>query len=75
MKTTIEFNLPEEESEMRYALAGVDALIVISNIRAELRSAWKHDTGRFKSFSSEQIDILSDFITEQEKEYNLPELI
>lgn len=54
MKATLEFNLPEEEPEHRYALAGIDALILISDLEAEIRSKLKHDCGEFKEFAVER---------------------
>ena len=50
MKATLEFSLPEEEPEHKYALAGLDALLVIEDILSEIRSYLKHGDGEFKEF-------------------------
>lgn len=54
MKATLTFKLPEEEPEHRYALAGVDALILISDLEAEIRSKLRHDCGEFREFAVER---------------------
>jgi len=54
MKAILEFNLPEEQEDHAYALHGVDALLVISDLEQEIRSKLRHDTGEFKEF-----DVLS----------------
>lgn len=48
MKATIEYQLPEEEHDMKYALAGVDALLVLDDIDNEIRSYLKHDCGELR---------------------------
>lgn len=47
MKATIEFNLPEEQDDHAYALAGVDALIVIDELLNEIRTKLKYGGGQF----------------------------
>jgi len=42
MIATLEFSLPEEQEEHRYALAGVDLGAVIIDLDAELRTLQKH---------------------------------
>ena len=37
MKATLEFDLPEEEQEHRYAMAGVDALQLVNDIEEAIR--------------------------------------
>ena len=54
MKAILEFNLPEDQEDMDYALAGVDALLVISDLEQEIRSKLRYDTGEFNEF-----DVLS----------------
>ena len=56
MKATLEFSLPEEEPEHRYALAGVDALLLISDLENEIRAKLRYDTGEFKEFDSKRYD-------------------
>ena len=50
MKATIEFNLPEEQDEHAYALAGVDALIVIDALLNEIRTRLKYGGGQFSEW-------------------------
>jgi hypothetical protein len=54
MKAILEFSLPEEEPEHRYALAGTDALILIEDLCSEIRSKLRYDTGDFKDFRVEE---------------------
>ena len=56
MKATLTFNLPEEEPEHSYALAGTDALILIEDLCSEIRAKLKYDTGEFKEFPAEEWD-------------------
>jgi hypothetical protein len=53
MKAILKFNLPEEEPEHKYALAGTDALLVIEDILNEIRSFLKHGDGEFHNFQAE----------------------
>lgn len=57
MKATIEFNLPEEQDEHAYALAGVDALIVIDELLNEIRTKLKYGGGEFKEWD---VDVYND---------------
>jgi hypothetical protein len=50
MKAILEFNLPEEQDDHKYALSGLDALIVISDLENEIRSKLRYDAGEFKEF-------------------------
>ncbi len=56
MKATLTFDLPEEEPEHKYALAGTDALILIEDLCSEIRAKLKYDTGEFKEFKAEKWD-------------------
>jgi|688.fasta_scaffold846396_2 hypothetical protein len=56
MKATLTFDLPEEEPEHKYALAGTDALLLIEDLCSEIRAKLKHDTGEFKEFKAETWD-------------------
>lgn len=56
MKAILEFALPEEEPEHKYALAGTDALILIEDLCSEIRAKLKYDTGEFKEFKAEEWD-------------------
>ena len=42
MRATLEFNLPEDQEEHRYALAGVDLVAAIRALDADLRTLEKH---------------------------------
>jgi len=53
MKAILEFDLPEEEPEHSYALAGLDALLVIEEILNEIRSFLKYEDGEFREFHTE----------------------
>jgi hypothetical protein len=53
MKATREFNLPEEQDDHAYALAGVDALLCIDDLFNEIREKLKHDCGEFKEWEHE----------------------
>jgi hypothetical protein len=74
MKTTLEFNLPEEKADLDYALAGVDALLVISDILSVCRAKLKYDSGEFKDCDDATIEKVRDFIVELKQYRNLPEL-
>jgi hypothetical protein len=54
MKAILEFNLPEEQEDHAYAIHGVDALLVISDLEQEIRSKLRHDCGEFKEFEVER---------------------
>jgi len=53
MKAILEFNLPEEEPEHKYALAGLDALLVIEDICNEIRNHLKYGGGEFHDFQTD----------------------
>ena len=57
MKAILEFNLPEEQDDHKYAMSGVDALLVIDDLENEIRSKLKYDAGEFKEF---YIDVYND---------------
>jgi len=56
MKAFLEFSLPEDKDDHAYALAGVDALLVISDLENEIRSKLKYNAGEFKEFNVEYYD-------------------
>lgn len=56
MKAVLEFNLPEEQEDHAYALAGLDALLVINDLENEIRMKLKHNCGEFKEFDIESFD-------------------
>lgn len=53
MKATLEFNLPEEQDDHTYALAGVDALLTIEDLLNEIRDKLKYNGGRFHEWEAE----------------------
>jgi hypothetical protein len=56
MKAILEFSLPEEQDDHAYALAGLDALLVINDLEQEIRSKLRYDSGEFKEFNVESYD-------------------
>lgn len=56
MKATLTFDLPEEEPEHKYALAGTDALLLIEDLCNEIRSKLRYDSGDFQEFDAEEWD-------------------
>ena len=54
MKAILEFNLPEEEPEHKYALAGLDALLLINALEEEIRSKLRYGSGEFNEFLHEK---------------------
>ena len=56
MKATLEFNLPEDQHDHSYALAGVDALLVIHDLENEIRNKLKYDSGEFWNFEVEEYE-------------------
>jgi len=85
MKAILEFDLPEEEHDHKYALAGTDALIVIDDILNEIRSALKHgcgdlskyrdDDGSIHSSCDETLELVREYIITAKQTRDLPELI
>lgn len=85
MKAILEFDLPEEEHDHKYALAGTDALIVIDDILNEIRSALQHgcgdlskyrdDDGNIHSSCDETLQLVREYIITAKQGRNLPELI
>lgn len=57
MKAILEFNLPEDQDDHKYALSGVDALLVINDLENEIRNKLKYDCGEFKEVD---IDVYHD---------------
>jgi hypothetical protein len=74
VKAILEFSLPEEKSDHAYAVAGVDALLVISDILSECRSKLKYESGYFKDCDDATIEKVRDFIVELKHHRSLPEL-
>lgn len=75
MKATLTFDLPEEEAEHKYALAGLDALLLIDNLLNEIRAALKHDAGEFGKLDHDTLEEVRTFIFDQKEARRLPELV
>lgn len=56
MKAILEFDLPEDQDDHAYALAGLDAILLINDLENEIRNKLRHDFGEFVEFSAEIID-------------------
>jgi len=74
MKAILEFELPEDSAEMRYALAGLDALLVLSDLDNELRSLLKHGAGAFAGLDEKTIERVREWVWDQRSTRNLPEV-
>lgn len=76
MKATLEFNLPDDQDDHKYALAGLDSLLVISDILDEIRSFLKYESGYFKDFDVDQntLEKVQDYIIMMKEAKKLPEL-
>jgi len=75
MKAILEFSLPEDQHDHKYALAGIDALLVISDLLNEIRTKLKHDGGGFKDCDEKTLEIVRDYVVELKRDRELPELI
>jgi hypothetical protein len=85
MKATLEFDLPEEEQEHRYALAGVDAILLVNDLEETIRELLHSDCGYFTEWKNEEGEICEgcpetlqrvwNWIIEQKQERKLPDLI
>ena len=42
MKSTLEFNLPEDGDDFRHAVNGQEYYIALNNIRDDVRQIWKY---------------------------------
>ena len=53
MKAILEFNLPEDGDDFRYAVNGEQYFIALHNIREDVRQIWKYN-----SLPEEQFDLV-----------------
>jgi len=76
MKATLEFELPQEEPEHKYALAGLDALLVIDNIEREINLFFKYGSGCFMDTNpdSNTLEKVLGLIRDLKQQKGLPEL-
>jgi hypothetical protein len=75
MKATLEFELPEDQHEHTYALAGTDALLAIDDLLNEIRSCLKHDCGELKGCDYDTLERVRDLVCSLKESRRLPELI
>jgi hypothetical protein len=75
MKGILEFDLPEDEAEMRYAQAGLDALLVLDDLDQECRSRLKHGAGAFADLDEKTIEAVRAWVVGASQRRNLPDLI
>ena len=75
MRGILEFDLPEDEAEMRYAQAGLDALLVLNDLDQECRSRLKHGAGAFADLDDKTIEAVRDWVRGASQRRNLPDLI
>lgn len=72
MKATLEFNLPEEETNFRYANYGHDLAMIITDLRIFIRSKIKHevsDPDQLNAYENVR-DELNSML--EDREINLP---
>ena len=74
MKGFLEFDLPEDSAEMRYAQAGFDALLVMNDFDQECRSLLKHGAGAFADLDEKTIERVREWVRGEALRRNLPEL-
>lgn len=74
MKCILEFDLPEDSAEMRYAQAGLDALLVLNDLDQECRSRLKHGAGAFANLDETTIERVRQFARGEALRRNLPDL-
>jgi hypothetical protein len=74
MKGILEFDLPEDEAEMRYAQSGLDALLVLNDLDQECRSRLKHGAGAFADLDEKTIERIREWVRGESVRRNLPEL-
>lgn len=74
MKCILEFDLPEDTADMRYAQAGFDALLVLNDCDQECRSLLKHGAGAFADLDPQTIERVREWLRGEFLRRNLPEL-
>lgn len=74
MKGFLEFDLPEDSAEMRYAQAGFDALLVLNDFDQECRSLLKHGAGAFADLDEKTLERVREWVRGEALRRNLPEL-
>ena len=74
MKAILEFNLPEDQDDMDYALAGLDALLVINDLENEIRNKLRYNAGDFVNSCDDTLEKVWNVLIRFKQERNLPEL-
>ena len=74
MRCVLEFDLPEDSADLRYAQAGLDALLVLNDLDQECRSLLKHRAGAFADLDENSIERVREWVAGQSARRNLPEL-
>lgn len=74
MRGVLEFDLPQDQAEMRYAQAGLDALLVLNDLDQECRSRLKHGAGAFADLDDKTIERVREWVRGESVRRNLPEL-
>jgi hypothetical protein len=74
MRGILEFDLPQDAAEMRYAQAGLDALLVLNDFDQECRSRLKHGAGAFADLDENTIEHVRGWLAGASLRRNLPEL-
>ena len=75
MRGILEFDLPQDEAEMRYAQAGLDALLVLNDLDQECRSLVKHGAGAFAGMDEKTIEAVRAWVVGASLRRNLPDLV
>jgi hypothetical protein len=75
MKGILEYDLPEDSAEMRYAQSGLDALLVLNDLDQECRSRLKHGAGAFADLDDKTIEAVRAWVVGASQRRNLPDLI
>ena len=74
MRGVLEFDLPQDQAEMRYAQAGLDALLLLNDLDQECRSRLKHGAGAFADLDENTIERIREWVRGESVRRNLPEL-
>jgi hypothetical protein len=75
MRGVLEFDLPQDQAEMRYAQSGLDALLLLNDLDQECRSRLKHGAGAFAGLDEKTIEAVRAWVAGAWLRRNLPDLI
>ena len=68
---TLSFDLPEDDVEFHTAARAMDYKLVIFDVLMEIRSAIRHDSGRFSLADRDTLEMVATFLREQAAERHL----